>query len=162
MVQQWHVHKYRLGHEGLDSQEREELLYKLANTCTVMIREKQGVVGDVARLIGGSLVAPPIDPMHIQRYFGDLKGLGAVDELVMMVTGGVPVNAVASGADLERALLHGNHSSVTEHLPAIWKKVGEDVRRQKCLVIQKSAVHEIPNLRVSPLAAVVTQGSENH
>ena len=59
----------------------EKLLYKLANTCTAMIREKQGVVGDVARLIGGSLVAPPIDPVHIQRYFGGLKGLGAVDEL---------------------------------------------------------------------------------
>ena len=35
----------------------------------------------------------------------------------MIVTGGVPVNAVASGADLERALEYGNHSSVTEHLP---------------------------------------------
>ena len=35
-------------------------------------------------------------------------------------------------------------------------KIGEDVRRQKCLVIQKSAAHEIPNLGVSPLAAAVT------
>ena len=68
------------------------------------------------------MVAPPIDPAHIQRYFGDLKGFGAVDELVMIVTGGMPVNAVASGADLRRALQCGNHSSVTEHLPAIWKK----------------------------------------
>ena len=113
MVQQWHVQKDRLGEEGFDSQDREELLYKLANTCTAMIREKQEVVGAVARLIGGSLVAPPIDPVHIQRYFGDLKGFGAVDELVMIVTGGVPVNAVASEADLERALQYGNHSSVT-------------------------------------------------
>ena len=114
--------KDRLGQEGLDSQEREELLYKLANTCTAMIRRKQGVVGDVARLIGGSLVAPPIDPVYIQRYFGDLKGFGAVDELVMIGTEGVPVNAVASEADLERALQYGNHSSVTEHLAAIWGK----------------------------------------
>ena len=67
-----------------------------------MIREKHGVVGDVARLLGGSLVAPPIYPAHIPRG-RDLKGFGPVDELVMMVTGGVPVNAVASGADLERA-----------------------------------------------------------
>ena len=104
-----------------------------------MIREKHGVVGDVGRLIGGSLVAPPIDPVHIQRYFGDPKGCREVDELVMIVTGGVPVNAKASGADLERALQYGNHSSVTEHMPAIWEKIGQDVRRQKCLVIQKSA-----------------------
>ena len=64
------------------------------------------------------MVAPRIDPVHIQRYFGDLKGFGA-DELVMIVTEGVPVNAVASEADLERTLQYGNHSSVTEHLPAI-------------------------------------------
>ena len=40
----------------------------------------------------------------------------------MTVTGGGPVNAVASGADLERALHHGHHSSVTEHLPEYKKK----------------------------------------
>ena len=60
MVQQRHVQCYRLGQEGLDSQEREELLYKLANTCRAMIPEKQGVVVDVARLIGGSLAEPLI------------------------------------------------------------------------------------------------------
>ena len=52
----------------------------------------------------------------------DLKGFGAVDELVMIVTGGGPVNAVACGADLERVLEYGNHSSVTERLLEIWKK----------------------------------------
>jgi len=121
-----------------------------------MMRDKQGVVGDVARALGGSLVAPPINPAHIKRYFGDLKGFGAVDELVAIVTGGLPVNAVATGVDLEHALQYGNHPSVNEHLPAVWKKIGKDVRREKCLVIQKSSAHEIPILRVSPLAAVVT------
>ena len=95
------------------------------------------------------MAAPPIDPVHIERYFGDLIGFGAVDELVVIVTGGVPVNAVASEADFERALQYENHSSVTEHLPAMWEKIGEDVRRQKFLVIQKSAAHDIPNLIVS-------------
>ena len=32
------------------------------------------------------------------------------------------------------------------------ENIGEDVRRQKCVVLQKSAAHELPNLRVSPLA----------
>ena len=113
-------------------------------------------MGDVARAIGGSLVAPPIDPAHIQPYLGDLKGFGAVDELVTMVTGGVRVNAAATDVDLERALRYGNNRSAIEHLPAIWKKVGEDVRRQTCLVIQKSSAHEIPNLTISPLSTVVT------
>ena len=129
----------------------------LANTRTATIREKQGVMRDVARLIkGSSSVAPPTDPVHIQRCFGDLKGFRAVDELVMIVTGRVLVSAVVSGADLERVLRYGNHSSITKHLPAIWKKIGEDVRRQECSVRPKSAAHEIPNLGVSPLAAVVT------
>ena len=34
-------------------------------------------------------------------------------ELVSIVTGGVPVNVVTTGANLERALQHGNHRSVT-------------------------------------------------
>ena len=85
-----------------------------------MIREKEGVVGDVARLITGSSVAPPIGSIHLQRHVGDIIGFRAADELVMIVTGGVPVNAQASsGADLEGALLYGNHSRVTEHMPTI-------------------------------------------
>ena len=102
------------------------------------------------------MAAPLISPVYIQRYFGDLNGFGVVDELVMIVTGGVPVNAVASETDLERALQYGNHRSVTEHLQAIWEKIREDVRRRKRLVIQKPAAHEISHLRVSPLVAVVT------
>ena len=121
-----------------------------------MMRDNRGIVGDVARVVRGSLVAPPIDSTHIQLYFGDVKGFGAVDELVSIVTGGVPVNAVVTGVDLERALHYKNHCSVSAHLPAIWTKFGEDVRRQTCLVILKSAAHEIPNLEVSPSATVVT------
>ena len=114
-----------------------------------MMRDNREVVGDVARTVGGSLVAPPIDPTHIQRYFGDLKGLGTVDDLVSRVTGGVPLNAVTTGADLERVLQYGHHRSVTEHLPAVWKNNGEDVRPQKRLVVLKSPAHEIPDIRVS-------------
>ena len=75
MIQQRHGQRNRFGLEGLDSQERYKLLYNLANTCTAMIREKQGVAGDVARVIGRSLLAPPIDPAHIQRYFGNFQRL---------------------------------------------------------------------------------------
>ena len=66
------------------------------------------------------------------------------------------MKAAPVGGGLDRALRYGNHRNAAEHLPAIWENLGEDVRRQKCLVIQKSAANEIPNLRVSPLGAVVT------
>ena len=94
--------------------------------------------------------------LHVQRYFGDLKGFRVVDGLVTIVTGGVPVNAAATGVHLERALMYGYSSSATEHLPEIRNKIEKDVRRQKCLEIQKSSAHEIPNLGLPPLAAVVT------
>ena len=155
MVQKWYEKKQNPQKHYLDAQEREDV-YKLARICTTMMRDNRGVGGEVSRAGGGALVTPTIDPTHIQRYFGDVKGFGAVDELVSIVTRGVPVNAVMCGVDLERALQYRNHRSVSDHLPAIWEKIGEDARRQKCLVIQKSAAHEIPNLRVSPLAAVVT------
>ena len=70
-----------------------------------------------------------------------------------MVTGGVPVNAAATGE--ERALQHGNLPSVNDHLPAVWKRIGEDARRQHLLVVPNPAGHEIPDLRVSPLADFV-------
>ena len=55
--------------DDLDAQDREDALYKFAHIYTTMTRDNRGVVGDVARAVGGSLVAPPIDPTHIQRYF---------------------------------------------------------------------------------------------
>lgn len=77
---------------------------------------------DVARAVGRPLVAPLIDPLHIPRYFGDFKGFEAVDEVVSIVTEGLPVNAVEAATDLERGSRYGNHRGVTEHLPAEWNQ----------------------------------------
>ena len=121
-----------------------------------MMRQQRGVVGDVARSVGGGLAAPPIDPTQIQSHFGDLKGFEAIHELMTIVTTGVPVHAPATRVELDHALKYGNHRSANEYLPEIWEKLGQDVRRQKCLVIRKSVAPEIPHLRVSPLGAVVT------
>ena len=121
-----------------------------------MMRDNRGRVGDVARSLGGILVTPPVDPDYIRRYFGELKGFPKIDEMITIVSGGVPVIAPPSQADLESALRYGNHRSAEEHLPLIWEKVGEDVRREKCLVLENTAAYEIPNVRVLPLGAVVT------
>ena len=121
-----------------------------------MISAHGGAVGEVARSMGGVLAVPPVDPTQIRQYFGDIKGFRDIDELITILTSGVPVPVTASRAELDRAIQYGNHSSAIEQLPAIWEKLGDDVRREKCLVIRKAAAHEIPNLRVSPLATVVT------
>lgn len=52
--------------------------------------DNRGRVGDVARCLGGFLVTPPVDPVEIRRYFGELKGFQKLDELITIVSGGVP------------------------------------------------------------------------
>ena len=87
------------------------------------MRQQRGVVGDVARSVGGGLVPPPIDPTQIQRYFGDLKGFETIDELITIVTTGVPVHSAATRVELDHASQYGNHRSAKEYLPAIWEKL---------------------------------------
>ena len=161
IVQQWHAEKANLKKDNLDVQTREDILYRLADICTALMRQAAvrrhpSIVGAVARLVGGGLVAPTTDPGQIQKYFGQIKGFKDVDELIAIVTGGVPVCAAVTSTELNHALQYGNHRSALEHLPAIWEKLSEDVRRDKCLVIRKSFARQIPNLRVSLLGAVVT------
>ena len=90
-----------------------------------MMRDNKGRVGDVARSLSGILVTPPVDPDYIRRYFGELKGFSKKDELITIVSRGVPLIAPPSQADLESALRYGNHRSAEEHLPLIWKKIGK-------------------------------------
>ena len=96
-----------------------------------MMRDNRGRVGDVARSLGGILMTPPVDPDYIRRYFGEIKGFPKIDELITIVSGGVPVIAPPTQADLESALRYGNHRSAEEHLPLMGKKIGEDVRTNR-------------------------------
>ena len=100
-------------------------------------------------MVGGGLVAPPIDSIQIQSYFGDLKGFETIDELIKIVVTGVPVHVAATRVELDHTLQYSNHRSANEYLPEIWEKLGEDVRREKCLVIRKSTAPEIPHLRTA-------------
>ena len=69
-----------------------------------MVRDKRDRVEDVARSLGGILVTPLVDPNYIRRYFRELKGFSKIDELIIIVSGGVPVIAPPSQADLESEL----------------------------------------------------------
>ena len=69
-----------------------------------MMRDNERVVGELPRAVEGSLVSPPIDLTRIQRYFGDLKGFGAIDKQVSIVTGRAQMDAVPTVDDPERAL----------------------------------------------------------
>ena len=69
-----------------------------------MMRQQRGVVGDVARSVGGGLVAPPIDLSQIHSYFIDLKDFEAIHEFITMVTTGAPVHAAEKRVELDHAL----------------------------------------------------------
>ena len=114
--------KQNFGEKNLDARGKQVLLYKLADICPTLTRQNNGVVGDVARALGGSLVAPPVEAAQIQRYFGDLKGFGAIDELITIVARGVPVKAAPHGVGLDCTLQHGHHRRAVEHFPVIWKR----------------------------------------
>ena len=84
------------------------------------------------------------------------KVFGAINELTTTVTAGVLVTAAPFPGGADRALGYSNHRGAAENILAVWETLGANVRRQKCLVIQKLAPYEIPNRWVSPLGAVVT------
>ena len=50
-----------------------------------MMRNNRDRVRDVVRSLGEILVTPPVDPDYTRRYFGELKGLSKIDELITIV-----------------------------------------------------------------------------
>ena len=84
-----------------------------------MMRDSRGRIGDMARSLGGILVTPPVDPDYIRRYFGELRGFQKIDKVIKIVSGGVPMIAPPSQADLESAVRYDNQRSAEKHLPLI-------------------------------------------
>ena len=70
----------------LDARGWQVVLYRLAVICTTLTRQYRGAVGDVARILGGSLVARPVDALNTQRYFNYLKGFSAINDLITLLT----------------------------------------------------------------------------
>lgn len=58
--------------------------------------------------------------------------------------------------DLKKPLEYGNHSSIRDHLPLVWEKLFEDVRRNCCLVFEKAA-SKVNGIRVEPSGAILTR-----
>ena len=116
-------------------EEKKRIMSELANTCTQVVRLHGGKLGDVAKGIGGTLVSPPLDVRGVERCFGSIKRFPAIDDLIEIVAIGVPARTTRSEPDLAKALQYGNHRSVEEHLPKIWGKLFDDVKRNRCLVM---------------------------
>lgn len=104
------------------------------------------------------MAVPPSDPTQIRQHSATQKVSGTSTNSSRHTQTGFPFPYAASRAELSRAIQYGNYRSTIEQLLATWKKkLGDDLRRAKCLTIRKAAAHEIPNLRVPPPATVVTR-----
>ena len=91
----------------------------MADTCTQLAGRNGGRIGDVARVIGGTLVSPPFNVSDVKRYFRDVKYILQVVELLRVVQLGVPRATKQSQPNFKKALEYGNSRSIQKHLTQI-------------------------------------------
>ena len=152
----WDDRKSLLADTALNLKDKQNIVRRMARTGTELVLLNNGRVGDVATGLGCTLVLPPLNVDDVKHHFGKVKGFSGIADLVKIIKHGVPVATLATPTDPQQALQCGNHSSVQEHMPAVWEKLCEDVRRNRCLVFTWEAVEKIVGLRLAPLGAVVT------
>ena len=89
------------------------------------------------------------------HLFGRKNGFPRVDQLAGITEHGAPVH-VDGSTDIGAALAYSNHRSVAPHSDIILAKIFDDVRFGRSIIFPRSEEHTIPNLRLSPLAVVVS------
>ena len=102
-----------------------------------------------------ALDVPRVKAARIRFWFGRKKGFPRVEQLADIVEHGAPVH-VKGSTDIGAALAYSNNRSVAPHSDAILAKIFDDVRFGRSIIIPRSEAHTIPDLRLSPLAVVVS------
>ena len=109
------------GRQNHDLPSKKQITRKMVETGTELLHVRDGKVGNVAIGIGGTLVSPPLSVSQVEHYFGDIKGIPAITELVH-IKNGVPIRTSVTNLDLTRAMQYGNHSAVVEHMDLVGEK----------------------------------------
>ena len=78
-----------------------------------------------------------------------------MEQLAAIAEHGAPVH-VEGGSDIGAALAYSNHRSVAPHSVSTLAKIFDDVRFGRAFIFPRREAHIIPNLRVSPMAVVVS------
>lgn len=146
--------KSRLSEGTATLVDKQRIIHEMADTGSAMLTLHEGRLGDVARGIGGTLVSPPLELSDVKKYFGDRKGFPEIDKLLEIVGEGAPAHTHDQNANLIPALEYGNHRSVDDHLPQVWEKLFDDVRRNRCIILKKVNATEVRGIRVAPLGVV--------
>ena len=87
--------------------------------------------------------------------FGRKKRYPRVEQLAAIAEHGAPVH-VEGSTDIGAPLAYSNHRSVAPHSDIILAKIFDDVRFGRSTSFPRSKAHTIPDLRLSPLAVVVS------
>ena len=87
--------------------------------------------------------------------FGRVIGFPGVEQVAAVAERGAPVHIVGD-TGVSAALAYSNHRSVAPHVDRIPAKSFDDVRFGRAFIFSRDAAHHIPNLRLSPLAVVVS------
>ena len=88
-------------------------------------------------------------------WFGRKKGFPRVEQLAAIAEHGAPVH-VEGSTDIGAALAYSVHRSVAPHSDIILAKIFDDVRFGRSIIFPRIEAHTIPDLRLSPLAVVVS------
>ena len=102
-----------------------------------------------------ALDVPRLKAARIRFGLGRKKAFPRVEQLAAIAEHGSPVH-VEGSTDIVAALAYSNHRSVALHSDIILAKIFDDVRFGRPIFFPRSEAHTIPDLRLSPLAVVVS------
>ena len=102
-----------------------------------------------------ALDVPRVKAARIRFWFERKRGFPRVAQLAAIAEHGAPID-VDGSTDIGAALAYSNHLSAAPHSDIILAKVFDDVRFGRSVIFPRSEAHTIPNLRLSPLAVVVS------
>ena len=99
-----------------------------------------------------ALDVPRVKAARIRFRFWRKKGFPRVEQFAAIAEHGAPVH-VKGSTDIGAALAYSKRSPT---LDIILAKIFDDVRFGRSIIFPRSEAHTIPDLRLSPLAVVVS------
>ena len=136
------------------SASRLEIIGPAAQSYTQYFRASGSRIGCM-QAIETALDVPRVKAVRIRFWFGQKKGFPRVEQLADIAEHGAHVH-IEGSTDIGAALAYSNHRRVAPHSEIIFAKIFDDVRFGRSIIFPCSEAHNIPDLRLSPLAVVMS------
>lgn len=119
------------------------LIVKVAKAASSLMSRHGGRVEDVARQVGGALLAPHMDQQRIKGFFEDKCNVGGCT--------GRSSGRVRMGGDPRDEMAYGNRLSMQTYEGEVLRKAIADVAIRRAMVFKVEEVDRIERLRISPM-----------